>query len=325
MRAAIILAVVVCFATPAMAQNPFKIKTASRSVSVTYTMTGSMTGTAEYAATKEKFVRHSKSTGKFFGKTTTTESWSLYTPETIYTADLAEKTGQQTPNMFPVMAREYDKLSGAEKERFGQNMKDMSQLFAQAFGAGGFAGEDKGTTATYAGETCVEHTFGSFSSCMLKDAPQIPLHESGSMFCVDFEQTATAVTWGDPPAGTFDLPAGITFKEDSAVTAQSDSMARTMVRYFASQELSDSLAAAKARAHEQHASASSTSAPESGPQMSKEDCEKLRDLNLGTMLANSFNSVVKEAVNEAVQEKEAEMKNNAKNKIKGIIKKPKLF
>lgn len=313
------------FATPASAQNPFKIKTASKPVSVTSTVSGSMTGTAEYAATKDKFMRHSTTTGKFFGKTTTTESWSLSTPETIYTANLSDKTGQKTPNMFPIMAREYDRLGGAEKARFAQNMEDMSQLFAQAFGAGGFAGEDKGTTASYAGETCVEHTFGSFSSCVLKDAPQIPLHESGSMFCVDFEQTATAVTWGDPPAATFDLPAGITFMEDSAVTAQSDSMARTMVRYFASQELTDSLAAARARSQEQHASASAGSAPASSQQMSKEDCEKLRDLNLGTMLANSFNSVVSEAVNEAVQEKEAEMKNKAKNKIKSVIKKPKLF
>ncbi|HET8634507.1 MAG TPA: hypothetical protein VFL88_10215 [Gemmatimonadales bacterium] len=312
-------------ATPALAQNPFKIKSASKPVSVTSAVTGSMTGTAQYAATKDKFMRHSTTTGKIFGKTTTTESWSLSTPETIYTADLTAKTGQQTPNMFPVMAREYDKLSGAEKERFGQNMKDMAQLFAQAFGAGGFSGEDKGSTASYAGETCVEHTFGSFSSCMLKEAPQIPLHESGSMFCVDFEQTATAVTWGDPPAGAFDLPAGITFVEDSAVTAQSDSMARTMIRYFASQELSDSLAAAREKMQEQHASAGSSSSSESAPPMSKEDCEKLRNLNLGTMLANSFNSVVKDAVNEAVQEKEAEMKNNAKNKIKSVIKKPKLF
>jgi hypothetical protein len=308
-----------------MAQNPFKIKSASKPVSVTSAVTGSMTGTAQYAATKDKFMRHSTTTGKFFGKTTTTESWSLSTPETIYAADLTAKTGSKTPNMFPVMAREYDRLSGDEKERFGQNMKDMSQLFAQAFGAGGFAGEDKGTTATYAGETCVEHSFGSFSSCVLKEAPQIPLHESGSMFCVDFEQTATAVAWGDPPAGAFDLPAGITFVEDSAVTAQSDSMARTMVRYFASQELSDSLAAAKARAQEQHASAGSNGSSEPAPQMSREDCEKLRDLNLGTMLANSFNSVVKEAVDEAMQEKEAEMKNKAKNKIKSVIKKPKLF
>ncbi|HET7602977.1 MAG TPA: hypothetical protein VFK36_08170 [Gemmatimonadales bacterium] len=325
MRTAILLAAAVAFATPASAQNPFKIKTASKPVSVTYAMTGSMTGTAQYAATKDKFMRHSTTTGKFFGKTTTTESWSLSTPETIYTADLAQKSGHKTPNMFPVMAKEYDKLSSDEKARFGQNMKDMAQLFAQAFGAGGFSGEDKGTTATYAGETCVEHTFGSFSSCVLKDAPQIPLHESGSMFCVDFEQTATAVTWSDPPAGAFDLPAGVTFTEDSAVTAQSDSMARTMIRYFASQELSDSLAAARARAQEQHASAGANASSEPAPAMSKEDCEKLRNLNLGTMLANSFNSVVKDAVNEAVQEKEAEMKSNAKDKIKSAIKKPKLF
>ena len=325
MRTAFLLAGVVCLAAPASAQNPFKIKTASKPVSVTSAVTGSMTGTAQYAATKDKFMRHSTTTGKFFGKTTTTESWSLYTPEMIYTADLTEKTGHKTPNMFPVMAREYDKLSGAEKERLVQNMKDMSQLFAQAFGASGFAGEDKGTTATYAGETCVEHSYGAFSSCVLKDAPQIPLHESGSMFCVDYEQTATAVTWGNPSAGALDLPAGITFVEDSAVTAQSDSMARTMVRYLASQELSDSLAAAKAKAQEQHASAGSDQSSEPAQGMSKEDCEKLRDLDFGTMLANSFNSVVTEAVNEAMKEKEAEMKNNAKNKIKSVIKKPKLF
>jgi hypothetical protein len=323
MRGFVVVTLAACLSVPASAQqNPFKIKGASQPVAVSYAITGSMTGTAEYAATKDKFVRHSTTTGKMFGKTATTDQWTLMTPETIYSADLARKQGTRTPNMLPTMAKAYDQLDGTEKTRFAQNMKDMAQVVSQAFGATGLTGPDAGSTATYAGHTCVEHTMGSFSSCMMKEAPQVPLHESGSMFCVDYEQTATTVSIGAVPSSAFDLPAGVEFKQDTAVEAQSDSMARTMVRYFASQQLADSLAAAKAKMKDQPAGASEG---QPAMHMDKADCEKLRNLDLGKMMSNSFNSVVTEAVNEAVQEKEAEMKNNAKNKIKGIIKKPKLF
>jgi hypothetical protein len=328
MRCILVVAVGLGVAAPAMAQNPFKIKGASRPVSVTYTLTGSMTGSAEYAATSDKFVRHEKSTGKFFGKTSTIETWSLMTPDMIYNADLVKHRGTKVPNMFPAMSKAYDQLSGSEKQRFAQNMRDMSQMLAQAFGAAGFAGESNGKTASYAGHDCVEHTYGAFSSCMMKDAPQIPLHESGSLFCVDYERTATAVNMGTVPPGAFDLPAGIEFREDTAVAAQSDSMARTMVRYLASQELADSLAAAKAKLQPQQqrqASNGASQADTASLQLSKADCEKLRDLDLGKLVATSFNEVVGEAVNEAVKEKEAEMKENAKSKIKGLNKKPKIF
>jgi hypothetical protein len=247
------------------------------------------------------------------------------TPDLIYNADLIKHRGTKMPNMFPAMSKAYDQLSGSEKERFAQNMRDMSQMLSQAFGAAGFAGEPDGKTASYAGHECTEHSYGAFSSCMMKEAPQVSLHESGSLFCVDFERTATAVTVGTVPPGAFDLPAGIEFREDTAVMARSDSMARATVHYLASQELTDSLAAAKAKMQEHQASHGSSPADTASLQLSKEDCEKLRDFDLGKLVAVSFNEVVTEAVNEAVKEKEAEVKENAKSKIKGLIKKPKIF
>lgn len=325
MRYLLAVAVGLGIAAPAMAQNPFKIKGASKPVSVTYSITGSMTGTADYAATSDRFMRHEKSTGKFFGKTSTIEEWSLMTPDVIYSADLVKHRGTKMPNMFPTMSKEYDRLDGAGKARFAQNMKDMSQMLSQAFGAAGFAGQSDGKTASYAGHECTEHSYGAFSSCMMKDAPQVSLHESGSLFCVDFERTATAVNVGTVPPGAFDLPEGIEFSEDAEVAARSDSMARATVRYLASQELADSLAAARAKLKEQQASHDASPADTASLQLSKEDCEKLRDFDLGKLVAVSFNEVVTEAVNEAVKEKEAEMKESAKSKIKGLIKKPKIF
>lgn len=318
----LVVAAAILAAPAAAQQNPFKIKGASQPVSVSYTIAGSTTGTGEYAASSDKFMRHSTTTGKMFGKTINTDEWSLMTSGNIYTADLAKKKGTKAPNMLPAMAKAYDNLSGTEKARMAQNMKDMAQMISQAFGATGMIGQSSGGTATYAGHTCVEHTMGSFSSCVLRDAPQVALHSSGSMFCMDFEQTATKVTMGSVPPGAFDLPAGITFTTDTALTTQSDSMARTLVRYMASQELADSLAVARKKQPASHASAGGT---DSMPKLSKEDCEKLRNLDLGKMVSASFKSVVGDAVNEAVHEKEQEAKEKAKSKIKGLIKKPKIF
>lgn len=318
----LVLAAAILAVPAAAQQNPFKIKGASQPVTVSYTITGSMTGTGEYAASSDKFMRHSTTTGKMFGKTINTDEWSLMTPDNIYSADLAKKKGTKSPNMMPTMAKAYDNLSGTEKARMAQNMKDMAQMISQAFGATGMIGQSSGTTATYAGHTCVEHTMGNFSSCVLKDAPQVALHSSGSMFCMDFEQTATNVTLGSVPPGAFDLPAGVTFTSDTALAARSDSMARTLVRYMASQELADSLAAARKQMQTSHASSGGS---DSLPKLSKQDCEQLRNLDLGKLVSVSFKSVVGDAVNEAVHEKEQEEKEKAKSKIKDLIKKPKIF
>ena len=321
-------------ASPLLAQdNPFKLpKNKIPSIEVAYTYSGDMQGTAEKAISKDRIVSHETTTSKFFGKTSNTDRWTLFTPEWNYTADLTKKTGTKMPNVLPYMEKAYDDLDGTSKQRLHQNMQDMAQMISQAFGSQTlWSGEKTGATKTYAGETCEEHTFGPMSVCSMKDAPSVPLHMQGSLLCVDFEETATSVKKGDPPASAFEPPAGIDFTSDTNL-ANPDSMAHGFVNYLASQQLTDSIAKAKAEMAKQQQTASNASTTSGGSEQRemtpeekaqlKASCEALKNFDLGKTMANAGKSIVSEAVNEAVQEKKAEARQDAKNKIKGLFKKP---
>ncbi len=313
--------------------NPFKLpKSKLASMQVSYAYAGDMTGTAEKTISKDRIVSHETTTSKFFGKTTNADSWTMVTPEWSYTADLTKKTGSKRPNVLPYMEKAYDDLDGSSKKLLHQNMQDMAQMISKAFGSQAlWSGQKTGTTKTYAGETCEEHTFGGFSVCSMKDAPAIPLHLQGSLLCVDFEETATAVKKGEPPASAFEPPAGVDFASDTSMR-NPDSLAHVFVGYLASQQLADSIAKAKADMAKQQPTASNASAtpadsqpreltPEEKAQM-RQTCEALKNFDLGKTMANAGKSIVGEAVHEAVEEKKAEEKEKAKNKIKGFIKKP---
>jgi hypothetical protein len=331
-------AVLCLIASPLLAQdNPFKVpKNKIDAIQVSYTYSGDMTGTATKAISKDKVVSRETTTSKMFGSTTNTDSWKMTTPDWTYSADLTKKTGTKAPNMLPRMEQAYDKLDGASKTRLHQNLTDMAQMIAQAFGPAVLNTAQKGETKTYAGEQCQEHSFLSFSVCSMQDAPAIPLHAQGSLFCFNFEQTATSVQKSNPPAAEFDPPPGVTFSADSNLQ-NADSMAKGFVGYLASQQLADSLAKAKAEMAKAKADAekngtasnASTGSTEQPHEMTPEEkeqqrkaCEQLKNFNLGQTMANATKQVVSEALNEVKQEKEDEAKNSAKNKIKGIFKKP---
>lgn len=332
MKRLAVVGVLALVASPLVAQdNPFRLpKNKVNAIQVSYAYAGDMQGTGERAISKDKVVTHETTTSKFFGKTTSTDSWALFTSDWNYTADLAKRTGVKRPNVLPHMEKAYDDLNAASKQRLHQNMQDMAQMITRAFGSQALTAGEKGETKTYAGEKCQEHSFAGFSVCSMQDAPAIPLHVQGNLFCVDFEETATAVKKGDPPASAFEPPAGITFQQDTNMAAP-DSLARGFVTYLASQQLADSLAKAKAEMAKQ-APASSASDGSSGEKpreltpeekaQQRQACEALKNFDLGKTMANAGKSVVNEAVNEAVEEKKAEVKNDAKNKLKGFIKKP---
>ena len=311
-------------------QNPFKLPKNNTSVAVEYSYAGDMQGTGQRAISHDRVMQHQTTTGKFFGKTSTMDSWTLSTPDSSYSADLTKKTGVAGPNVLPHMAKAYDDLDGASKQRLHQNMQDMVQMISRAFGTQAMWSDEKVATKTYAGEKCDERTFGSFSICSMQSAPAVPLHVSGSLMCVDYEETATAVKKGDPPASDFAPPAGITFRTDSNL-ANPDSMARGFVKYLASQELADSIAKAKSEMAKQSnaSSASTTNAPprELTPEereQQRKACEALKNFDLGKAMSDATKQVFSEAVHEAVQEKKAEAKEDAKQKIKGLFKKPHL-
>jgi hypothetical protein len=311
-------------------QNPFKLPKNNTPVAVEYSYTGDMQGTGQRAISHDRVVQRQTTTGKFFGKTSTMNSWTLITPDSSYSADLTKQTGVVGPNVLPHMAKAYDDLDGTSKQRLHQNMQDMVQMISRAFGTQAMWSDEKVATKTYAGEKCDERTFGSFSICSMQSAPAVPLHVSGSLMCVDYEQTATAVEKGDPPASDFAPPAGITFRTDTNL-ANPDSMARGFVKYLASQELADSIAKAKSEMAKQSnaSSASTTSAParELTPEereQQRKACEALKNFDLGKAMSDATKQVFSEAVHEAVQEKKAEAKEDAKQKIKGLFKKPHL-
>jgi hypothetical protein len=334
MRRLVVIAVLALLASPLAAQdNPFKLpKNKVNAIQVSYAYAGDMQGTGERAISKDKFVTHENTTSKFFGKTTSTDSWTLLTSDYSYSADLTKKTGVKRPNVLPYMEKAYDNLDGASKRRLYQNMQDMAQMITRAFGTQALTAGEKGETKTFAGEKCREHSFAGFSVCSMEDAPAIPLHLQGNLLCVDFEETATSVKKGEPPASAFEPPAGITFQSDTNM-ASPDSLARGFVTYLASQQLADSLAKAKAEMAKQApaSNASNASSAEKPRELTPEEkaqqraaCEKLKNFDLGKTMADAGKSVVKEALNEAAQEKEAEAKNSAKNKVKGLFKKPHL-
>jgi hypothetical protein len=208
----------------------------------------------------------------------------------------------------------------------------MAQMITKAFGSQALTAGEKGETKTYAGEKCQEHSFAGFSVCSMQDAPAIPLHTQGNLLCVDFEQTATSVKRGEPPASAFAPPPGITFQDDTNLV-KPDSMAHVFVNYLASQQLADSIAKAKAdMAKQQQASNASSSGGGEQPKeltpeekaKQREACEALKNFDLGKTMANAGKSVVGEALHEVEEEKKAEVKNDAKQKIKGLFKKPHL-
>jgi hypothetical protein len=326
------LAVVLLFVQPIAGSalfsqaNPFKLSHGKVSaVQVDYAFAGNVTGTGQRTVSADRVLDHQTTTGKFFGKTSTNDTWTLMTADSVYTADLTRKTGSRGPNMLPVMARAYDDLDGAGKHRLQQNLQDMSQMIARAFGTGTIVSGEKGETKTYAGEKCDERTFGSFSICTMQGAAAVPLHVSGSLLCVDFEQTATAVRKGEPAASAFAPPSGIVFHD--AVMGNVDSLARGYVQYLASQALADSLAAAKARL----ASAPATSAPASGPApaptaeeraQQRQACEALRNFDLGREMRAATNRVLGDAVRDALKEKQNQVEAGARDKVKGFIRRP---
>ena len=326
MRSLLVVASLAAAALPLAAQqNPFDLpKLKLKGLQVEYQYGGDLPGTGEIAMAADRMMHRSSTTGKIFGKTTTTNSWTLTTRDSVYTADLTKKTGVRGPNPLPYLAKAYKDLDGSEKTRLHQNLQDMASLMSKAFGASVLNGGEKTGTKSYAGETCDERTFGDWTVCGMTKAPGVTLHSSGSIVCYNFEETATSVSLGEPPASAFEAPAGIVFSEDTNLS-RPDSASRAFVKYLASQELSDSIAAAKQKMAESRETEASSGKPTQ--KMSKEDqqkaCDAIRNFNLGKAVGNAFKNAAANAANAAVKSAEEGAKQNATNKVKGLFKKPK--
>ena len=95
--------------TLAAQQNPFKqTKPSIGKFEVTSELSGDMKGTVTAAMDGDRMVRRASDSVKMMGRTTKTESWSLTTRDSVYSADLTKKTGTVAPNLLPALATAYD-------------------------------------------------------------------------------------------------------------------------------------------------------------------------------------------------------------------------
>lgn len=303
--------------------NPFKQPKMNLKAQVSYALSGDQKGTSETAIDGDRFMTRTQSTIRMMGKETKSNHWSLVTPDSMYNADLDKKEGWSSPNLLPLYARAYDDLDGSGKQRFHSNIKEMGAMMSKAFDINSFGSlGDKLGDETIAGEVCENRQFGSFQICSMKRGPRLALKTSGDLLCFRFEQTATSVSLSAPPSSAFEVPAGVTFKP--MAMANADSAARGFVGYLASQQLADSIAAAKAKVEEAKAEAAAKGqptemTPEQKEQM-RQACEMIKNFDLGKAMANALNEMKKELGNAAVDA----AKQGVSNKLKGLLKKPKI-
>jgi hypothetical protein len=318
-------AVLVLLAVPATLpaqQNPFKPpKPAVQKFEVTSILTGDMKGNVLLAMDGDRMVRVSADTMKMMGKTSHNSTWNLTTPDSVWHADLAKKTGTVSPNMLSYMAEAYDNLDGDGKKRFTQNIADLATMMSKAFNIGQINSGEKLGTKTYAGHECEERKFGGFTVCQIEKTP-IVLHTAGKLLCLNFEETATSVRLGSASPALFNPPADVKFQSDTSMS-RPDSVANGFVGYMASQSLSDSIAKGKAeleaaRAKQAQSGDSTKMTPAQEAQM-QEACEMIKNINLNKLMADAAkawkNALVEAAKNEG--------KKQAVKGLRGLIKKPK--
>ena len=322
LRLSALLAALAAVTPVAAQQNPFKLpKSPLKGADITYELSGDMKGTASVGVDGDRYVRRSQTTMKMMGKTITADDWSLVTPDSSYHADLTKKQGFVMPNLLPHMARAYDGLDGGSKKRFHQNMNDMATMVSRAFNLGSLSAGEKLGKKSYAGQECEERKVGGFTLCTMEKTPVV-LHTSGTLVCINFEETATKVSLSAPAGDVFAKPADITWKVDPNMR-RPDSMAMGFVGYMASQALTDSLAQAKAELEKARADAAAKGQPaETTPEAQasmQAACQMMRDIDMGKVMAGAADAWKKAMANAA---KDA-AKNAAVGGLKGLIKKPK--
>jgi len=323
-------------ALPVTAQpNPFKMPANRVTATVAYQLGGDQTGTAQVAIDGTRFMSRSEATMKMMGRSDKSTTWSLMTADSLYTADLQKQEGYVGPNLLPYYAKAYDALDGAGKRRFHENVGEMGAMMSKVFDMKTFGsvGQKRGEQ-TIAGEVCENHEFGGFVICSMKKAPEIALHTKGSVVCFEMEQTATSVSLAAPGADAFAVPAGIRFKPMPG-TENPDSAARGFVGYLASEQLADSIQAAKAELEKAKADAAAKGqptemTPEQQAQM-KQACEFIKNVDVGQVMANALSSFAdelkQEAVNaakDAAKETVTDAKEDAKRRVRGIIRRPRI-
>lgn len=325
-----LVAVLTGLALPAAAQpNPFKLaKPVKGGIVVTYTLSGDLSGTAFVASDGERMVHRQNGTLKLMGKSSVNDSWMLTTPDSTWRVDLSKKQGTVAPNLIPSLAAAYDDLDAAGKKRLHQNMEDMGAMLSRAFNLAGLNGGEKLSSKSYAGQECEERQFGPMRICTMNKAP-ILLHSQLTLVCMNFEETATEVKLGAPPADAFTPPGGVSWVADTHLQ-KPDSMAKGFVLYLSSQQLADSIAKAKQQVQAATGQGPAT-AGQQPPKPTAEQqaqmqqaCEMIKNFDMGNVMAQATNQMAKEMADAAKKAAVDAAKDAGTNKLKGLFKKPKI-
>jgi len=306
MRYVLGLVAVMALSAPLLAQvNPFRPAGGGvQSAVIAYTLSGSISGTEELTLDGDRMARRGTTSMKMFGKTVTSESLELMTHDSVYSVDLAKKTGFAMPNYAPYLADEYDHLPGKQKKHLQQNLELAAQTLGQAFGMGNIAQANQVVgQETVAGETCEVRKFGDWSVCALARDPRIALKTSGEIVCMEMNTVAmsAAINQG-APAAKFAVPAGVKWATpDTSLSRDPKATAKEMLRMLSSEEFRDSLLAAQ---HKMTAAEDSAGVREMTPEQREQSCAQLRqayNVDLGAAFTHALGAVAESAAKSAAE------------------------
>ncbi|MDO5675185.1 MAG: hypothetical protein Q4G66_09755 [bacterium] len=218
-----LLSLTLCATALADEGLPWERRTPFREGTIHYEMSGTQQGT-EILYIKEfgrLRVKQSQSTMELLGKTVSTKTREVTTPEWVVRYNLSDNWGEKNTNPAKLYQQEYEQLSTAEKKVFAANAGKIGpSLFENA----GSIVQSRSTTML--GFVCDQVSFGGFSSsCLLHDT-DIPLQAEARVMGVINQIKAVRIDLTSPiPDELFNEPAGI----PAAVNEDAEAMLRRAI------------------------------------------------------------------------------------------------
>lgn len=202
---------------------PWERRAPFREGAIHYEVSGTQQGT-EILYIKEfgrLRVKQSQSTMEVLGRTVSTRTREVTTPEWITRYNLSDNWGEKNTNPARLYQQEYEQLSAGEKKVFAANAGKIGpSLFENA----GSIVQSRSTAIL--GFTCDQVSFGGFSSsCLLHDT-DIPLQAEARVMGVINQLKAVRIDLTSPvPDELFAAPAGI----QAPVNEEAEAMLRKAI------------------------------------------------------------------------------------------------
>ena len=202
---------------------PWERQTPFREATIHYEMSGTQQGT-EVLYIKDfgrLRVKHSQSTMEVLGRTVSTRTREVTTPEWIIRYNLSDTWGEKNTNPARLYQQEYEQLSVGEKKIFAAN---ASKIGPSLFDNAGSIVQSR--SSSMLGFACDQVSFGGFSSsCLLHDT-DIPLKAEARVMGVINQLKAVRIDLASPiPDEFFTAPAGI----QAGVNEEAEAMLRKAI------------------------------------------------------------------------------------------------